>query len=351
MRAVRYGAFQTLPELVTVDDPRCPAGGVVIDVAASGLCRSDWHAWMGHDPDVSVPHVPGHEFAGVIAEVGSEVRHWRSGDRVTVPFVCACGSCASCRRGEQQVCEFQVQPGFTVWGSFAERVAIDRADANLVRVPEAMDLETAASLGCRFSTAYRAVVHHGRVAEGDWVVVHGCGGVGLSAVMIAVARGARVIAVDVSPAALELSGAIGAVATLDATQVDVVPAVRELTGGGARLSLDALGSVATCQNSIRSLRTRGRHVQVGLMMADDAMPPVPMGYVIAAELELFGSHGMPAHAYPDMLSEILDGTLAPQRLVSRRIALAQAPEALAGVDQQPSTGVTLVIPAVDPGQC
>jgi D-arabinose 1-dehydrogenase-like Zn-dependent alcohol dehydrogenase len=344
MRAVRYDAFQQLPALVSVDDPRCPDAGVIIEVAATGLCRSDWHAWMGHDPDVALPHVPGHEFAGVIAEVGPQVQNWRPGERVTVPFVCACGRCDSCRRGEEQVCDFQFQPGFTHWGSFAELVAIDRADVNLVRVPDALDLETAASLGCRFSTAYRAVTYHGRVKDGDWVVVHGCGGVGLSAVMIAAARGAQVIAVDVSPAALELARTVGAVACIDATHADVVSAVRQLTGGGAQVSLDALGSIATCQNSIRSLRKRGRHIQVGLMLAADDLPPVPMGTVISAELELIGSHGMAAHAYPAMLADIVDGTLQPQRLVTHRLPLTEAPAALAGLDQQPGDGITMIIP-------
>jgi D-arabinose 1-dehydrogenase-like Zn-dependent alcohol dehydrogenase len=344
MDAVRYDAFQQRPELVGVDDPECPETGVVIRVAATGVCRSDWHAWMGHDSDVVVPHVPGHEFAGVVVEAGSRVEHWRAGERVTVPFVCACGECASCRRGEQQVCEHQFQPGFTHWGSFAELVAIDRADVNLVRVPDGMDLETAASLGCRFSTAYRAVTHHGKVSEGDWVAVHGCGGLGLSAVMIAAAHGARVIAVDVSAAALELALSLGAAAVLDARAVDVVGMVREITGGGAEVSIDALGSVATCQSSIRCLRPRGRHVQVGLMLADDDLPPVPMDAVIAGELELIGSHGMPAHGFPGMLAEILDGSLEPQRLVTRRIGLPEAPAALAEMDGRPGAGVTLVLP-------
>jgi alcohol dehydrogenase len=344
MRALRYDAFRTLPDVVTVDDPRCPGTGVVIDVAATGLCRSDWHAWMGHDPAVRLPHVGGHELAGVVTEVGEQVLNWRPGDRVTVPFVCACGECATCRRGEQQVCERQLQPGFTHWGSLAEMVAVDRADVNLVRIPDAMALDTAASLGCRFSTAYRAVMFHGRVEQGDWVVVHGCGGVGLSAVMIAAAHGARVIAVDVSPAALEQARAFGAVEALDATRIDAVPAVHDLTGGGARVSLDALGSVVTCQSSIRSLRRRGRHIQVGLMLAADDMPPLPMADVIAAELELVGSHGMPAHAYPAMLAEISDGTLEPHRLVTRRLSLADSAAALAGFGEQPGGGMTLVIP-------
>jgi alcohol dehydrogenase len=342
MQAVRYDTFQQLPDVVEVDDPRCPPAGVVIAVAATGLCRSDWHGWMGHDPDIKLPHVPGHEFAGVIAEVGSDVRGWLVGDRVTVPFVCSCGQCGTCRRGEQQVCDNQFQPGFTHWGSFAELVAIDRAEANLVAVSDSLELETAASLGCRFSTAYRAVTVHGRVRDGDWVAVHGCGGVGLSAVMIAASRGAQVIAVDVSSPALDLARSVGAVATVDARTNDVVAAVREISGGGAAVSIDALGSTETCRNSIGSLRKRGRHVQIGLMLAADDLPPIPMGAVIAGELELIGSHGMAAPAYSPMLAEIAAGALAPERLIRNRISLDAAPAALAGLNQPNHDGITLI---------
>jgi D-arabinose 1-dehydrogenase-like Zn-dependent alcohol dehydrogenase len=270
------------------------------------------------------------------------VRGWRIGDRVTVPFVCACGHCVTCRRGEEQVCDNQFQPGFTHWGSFAEFVAIDRADLNLVRVPDSVDLESAAALGCRFSTAYRAVLHHGRVQGGDWVAVHGCGGVGLSAVMIAAAHGANVIAIDISTAALDLARVVGASVCLDARDGDVVSAVRELTGGGVQVSLDALGSIGTCVDSIRSLRKRGRHVQIGLMLGPDALPSVPMAEVIAGELELIGSHGMAARVYPPMLAEVEAGVLAPQRLITHRIGLDDAAAALATLDTRPGDGITLI---------
>ncbi len=345
MRAVLVTEFGTVPGVVTVPDPVCPAAGVVIEVAATGLCRSDWHGWMGHDPDITLPHVPGHELAGVIVALGPEVRGWRTGERVTVPFVCACGTCASCRRGEQQVCEAQFQPGFTHWGSFAELVAIDRAEVNLVHIPEAIALDTAAALGCRFATAYRAVIAHGRPAAGDWVAVHGCGGVGLSAVMIAASRGARVVAVDVNPAALAMALDAGAAAILDATAGDVVAAIRDLTGGGAAVSIDALGSLATCAGSIACLRTRGRHVQVGLMVAADALPPVDMAAVIGRELEIIGSHGMAARDYAAMLAEIAGGRLAPERLIRRRIGLDGAGAALAILDRPAGPGITVIEPA------
>ena len=184
--------------------------GVVIEVKANGICRSDWHGWMGHDPDIHLPHVPGHELAGVIAAVGKNVRRWQVGDHVTLPFVCGCGTCPQCLSGNQQVCDHQFQPGFTHWGSFAQYVAIHYADDNLVRLPEEIDFVTAASLGCRFVTSFRGIVDQGRVSAGQWVAVHGCGGVGLSAIMIASAAGAQVLAVDIDDAKLEFARSIGA---------------------------------------------------------------------------------------------------------------------------------------------
>ncbi|WP_440103162.1 alcohol dehydrogenase catalytic domain-containing protein [Streptosporangium sp. H16] len=343
MRAVVFDAFGAEPEVREVPAPEPPPGGAVIRVEATGLCRSDWHGWQGHDADIRVlPHVPGHEFAGVVEAVGSGVASWRPGDRVTVPFVCACGSCAACLSGDQQVCERQTQPGFTHWGSFAEYVAVHHADVNLVRLPEEMAFTTAAGLGCRFATSYRAVTAVGRVRPDEWVAVHGCGGVGLSAVMIAAAAGARVIAVDVSAGALELARRFGAVACVGAEPpgADVAARVRELTSGGAHVSIDALGDPGTCVASIESLRRRGRHVQIGLL---PGLTPLPMGRVIGYELELLGSHGMAAHAYPAMLEAVADGTLSPDALVTRSIGLDEAGAALASIGSVP--GVTMILPS------
>ncbi|GEJ58522.1 zinc-dependent alcohol dehydrogenase family protein [Anaeromyxobacter diazotrophicus] len=343
MRAVVYEAFQGTPELRTVPDPSPSRDGVVLRVGASGLCRSDWHGWMGHDPDIRLPHVPGHELAGEVVAAGAEVRRWRAGDRVTLPFVCGCGACPECASGNQQVCDHQFQPGFTHWGSFAEYVAIRYADGNLVRLPEEMDDVTAASLGCRFATSFRAVVHQAALRGGEWLAVHGCGGVGLSAILIGRALGASVVAVDVGDDRLRSAAAAGASATVHGLRVpDVARAIQELTGGGAHVSIDALGHPTTCFNSVRSLRKRGRHVQVGLMLAGHRHPPIPMDEVIAKELRLLGSHGMQAHAYPDMLGMIQRGALDPRRLIGRRVALAESIEALQRMDEFAGVGVTVI---------
>ena len=343
MRAVLFTDFGAMPSVRDVPDPVCPPDGAIIRVEATGLCRSDWHGWRGHDPDITVPHVPGHEFAGTIEEVGDDVTRWTVGERVTVPFVCACGVCGPCLAGDQQVCDNQFQPGFTHWGSFAELVAIGRADINLVRLPDDLDFVTAASFGCRFATAYRALISQGRLREGEWVAVHGCGGVGLSAVMIAVAAGAHVVAVDVSEAALTAAETLGADVVLDGSADDVAARVVAATGGGAHLSVDALGSATTCLNSIACLRKRGRHIQVGLMVGDDARAAIPMDLVISRELEIRGSHGMAAHDYAAMLAKVTDGSLQPGRLVGRTIGLDRAPAALVAMDEPAAIGGMTVI--------
>jgi D-arabinose 1-dehydrogenase-like Zn-dependent alcohol dehydrogenase len=338
VRALVFDSFGGPVEVREVPDPRAGPGGVVVRVAASGICRSDWHGWQGHDPDVVLPHVPGHELAGTVAAVGAGVRNWSVGDRVTVPFVNACGTCAQCAAGDHQVCPRQTQPGFTQWGSLAELVALDAADVNLVAVPGELDLATAAALGCRYATAFRAVVQVAGVRAGEWVAVHGCGGVGLSAVQIAAAAGARVIAVDVAPASLELARELGAEHVVEGSG-DVPAAVVDLTGGGAHVSLDALGASVTCVNSIRCLRPRGRHVQVGLLPPAQGRPDVPMERVIALELQVLGSHGMAAHAYPEMLGLIAARRLDPRPLITRRLALDDAGAALAEVGRRPGIAV------------
>jgi alcohol dehydrogenase len=344
VRGVLVTAFGEKPSLVDLPDPVCDDDAVVLSVEATGLCRSDWHGWLGHDPDITLPHVPGHELAGTIVEVGRSVDGWKRGNRVTVPFVLACGVCDSCRGGYGSTCPNQLQPGFTNWGSFATLVDIPRAAFNLVRIPDEMAFTTAASLGCRYATAYRAVLGIGALQTGEWFVVFGAGGVGLSAVQIAAAHGARVVAVDVAQRARDASLSLGAEAALPFDD-DVARTVRELTGGGAHLSMDALGSPDTLAASLSSLRARGRHVQVGLLPAASGRPQVPMERVIGKELAVLGSHGMAAADYPPMMARIAAGELAPERLIGRTISLDETPAALVAMDQpQPVAGMTVIVP-------
>jgi len=343
VRAAVYEAFQEPLTIQNVPDPTPERGGVVIQVKATGLCRSDWHGWMGHDPDITLPHVPGHELAGVVVATGKDVARWKAGDRVTLPFVCGCGRCPQCAAGDHQVCDRQFQPGFTHWGSFAEYVAVDYADVNLVRLPDEIDFVPAASLGCRFVTSFRAIVDQGKVSAGQWVAVHGCGGVGLSAIMIADALGANVVAIDLSDQKLDFARTVGAVATINvAKSEDVVADVVEITQGGAHVSLDAVGSPVTCYNSIANLRKRGKHIQVGLLLAEQSNPPVPMDKVIANELEILGSHGIQAHRYPELFTMIQSGKITLEKLVGKTITLEESLEELVHMDEFRGLGVTVI---------
>ena len=343
MRAAIYDTFQGPISIQEVAVPEPSDHGVLVKVKATGLCRSDWHGWMGHDPDIALPHVPGHELAGTIESMGRNVRNFQAGDRVTVPFVCGCGSCVQCHSGNHQVCDRQSQPGFTHWGSFAEYVVLDQADTNLVKIPEEISDVTAATLGCRFITSFRAIVHQGRVTGGQYVVVHGCGGVGLSAIMIAHALGAQVIGVDIHEETLKLARELGAMATINASRnPHIVEEVRALTHGGAHVSIDALGSAATCFNSVANLRKRGKHIQVGLMTGDHQHARIPMDQVLAHELEIIGSHGMQAFKYPQMLDMIKQGKLHPEKLIERTISLEEATLALPDMDKFENTGVLVI---------
>lgn len=344
MRAIIVDSVRAVPEVREVPEPAAPDGGVVVEVRATGMCRSDWHGWAGHDDDIVFPHVPGHELAGVVVEVGAGVTRWGVGDRVTVPFVAGCGRCSWCLAGDAQVCPDQEQPGFTYWGSFAERVALYAADTNLVALPPDVGFATAAGLGCRFATAYRGLVGRAAVRPGEWVTVVGAGGVGLSAVMIATALGARVIAVDRNRDALAVAADLGAEHTLLAGDVDVPAAVADLTGGGSHVAMDAVGSEQTCADAVLSLRRRGRHVQVGLLPPVDGHPRVPMARAIGWELDLLGSHGMAATDYPEMLALIEGGTLRPDRLVERTIDLDEAARLLPVFDRATVAGITVVTP-------
>lgn len=343
MKAVIYEKFGGKPSIQGVADPVPESNGVVVKVMATGICRSDWHGWMGHDPDIELPHVPGHELAGIIEAVGRDVKNWKTGDRVTVPFVGGCGACPECDSGNHQVCDNQFQPGFTHWGSFAEYVGIYYADVNLVRLPDAMDFVTAASLGCRFVTSYRGIVDQGKVELGHWVAVHGCGGIGLSAIMIAKAFGANVIAVDIDDEKLSFAKSIGADHGINAiTAPDVPEAIFEISKRGVHISMDALGSPITCVNSIKSLKKRGKHIQVGLLVADQSTPNIPMDIVVANELEIIGSHGIQASRYPEMLEMIADGRMAPEKLVGEKITLEQSIDALMHMDEFRGSGVTVI---------
>ena len=265
--AVRAIYFEEFNGPLTIKDLPIPTpnlDSVVIKVEATGLCRSDWHGYVGHDTDIKLPHVPGHEFAGTIHAVGENVKNFKLGTRVTVPFVNGCGTCTYCKSGNAQVCPTQTQPGFTQFGSFAEYVEIKNADFNLIKLPDEIDFNTAAALGCRFATAYRGLTARAKLQPDQVIAVFGCGGVGLSAIMIAKAIGAKVIAIDINESALKKASELKADYVINSKSEDPVKKILELTGNlGVDVAVDALGSEITANQSINSLKLRGKHIQLG----------------------------------------------------------------------------------------
>lgn len=346
MRAIVYEQFSVLPQLRDISPPLPPSSGVVIDVEATGVCRSDHHAWSGHDSTIVLPHVPGHELVGRIASAGPEVMNFQVGQRVTVPFVCGCGRCRWCRSGNAQVCPNQTQPGFTHFGSWADQVVIHNADANLITVPHDLPASALVGLGCRFATAFHGLRVRANLQEGETVAVFGCGGVGLSAIMIASAVGARVVAIDVNDAALDRACDHGAMHTVNASgktpaelSAEVVSQFAQLCPDGVAVSVDALGREDTIAAAIASLAPLGRHVQIGLLAAP---PVIDMGRVIGLELSILGSHGMAAAEYPELLGLVIDGRLRPQDLVTNVIGLADAPAAMEALGANSGAGMTVI---------
>lgn len=343
MKAVIYESFKGSVEVRNVPNPTVSKDSVIIKVEATGLCRSDWHGWMGHDSDIILPHVPGHELAGTIFEIGPEIKQFKVGDRVTVPFVSGCGYCPECNSGNHQICDNQFQPGFTAWGSFAEFVEIKYADINLVHLPNEIDFVTAASLGCRFITSFRAVIDQAKVSAGEWVAIHGCGGIGLSAINIAAGAGANIIAVDIDDKKLSLAKKLGADILINAKTVNNVSSkIIKATDRGAHVSIDALGSQETCFNSVSCLRKRGKHIQIGLTTAKHKHPKIPMDKVVACELEIIGSHGIQAFRYDAVFEMIKSGKVQPELMLGKLISLEETPAALISMDKFENLGVTVI---------
>ncbi len=344
MRAALIEAFKQPLVVRNVDEPACPADGAIVGVKACGVCRSDWPAWTGADPDVSAPHVPGHEFADLVEEVGRDCRRFKRGDRVTAPFILACGQCPDCVGGDPTVCNHQHVVGFSSWGAFAERIAVPRADFNLVDLPATIGFTSAAGMGCRVTTSFRAVVDRAKLQPGEWLAIHGAGGVGLSALLIGKAIGASVLAIDVNEEALTLARALGATKTLNVSGIaDVGAAVREATNGGAHVSLDALGITATFHNSIRGLRKLGRHVQIGMPLGSHAEPSIPLlELVYSRQISVMGTRGIPASRFPALFAMIAAGHFDPARLVTQRISLEEAGTALAAMNGYTGAGITVI---------
>lgn len=347
MKALVITEFGKDLEILDVEQPEVAADGAIVRVEANGICRSDWHLWQGEwdwlGLNLSLPHVMGHEFSGVIEEVGPGVTQFKVGDRVIVPHAHGCGVCDYCRSGYANVCSNVVFAGTNYWGGYGEFVAVPAADRNLVVLPEGVSFEAAAGLGCRFMTAWHGIVDQARVRPGEWVFVNGSGGVGLSAIQIAKALGASVIAADISDDALKLAQGQGATHVVNSKRVDVPEAVRELTGGGAHVSVDALGITATCQGAVNSLRKRGRHLQIGLTSrAEEGLIALPIDAMVLQELEFIGAANMPISRFPDMMRMVQNGVLDPESTVTKRVGLEEARDIIQHMGSFATPGISVL---------
>jgi len=345
-RAAVLTEYEEPLDVRDVDPVEPGSDGIVVETAACGICRSDWHAWKGHWPSVPTDYILGHEPAGKVLAVGDAVEQFQVGDEVGIPFNLACGSCHTCWSGESHLCSNGVSLGFSpeAPGAFASEFVVPRADFNAVHLPEGMTAVEMAGLGCRFATAFHALAHKADIEAGDWLAVHGCGGIGLSAVNVGAALGASVVAVDLDEDALALAEQVGADARVNAGDVDDAPeAVRDVTDGGTDVSVDALGIAETCRNSLASLAPQGRHVQVGMTTDEEAGEiALPVDAMVDTELEFVGVKGMPPHRYDELFRMIAADRLSPADLVTNRVGLEDISDRLASMDDYDTLGLEVV---------
>lgn len=340
MRAAVLRHYNADLSLESVPDPVCEADGVVLRVLACGICRSDWHGWVGEHPKVKPGAIPGHEYCGEVVAAGP-LAAWRVGDRVIAPFILSCGGCPECRSGQTTICKNQRVPGFGEPGAYAEYVSAPHAH-NLARLPETLTPALAAGLGCRVTTAWHALTGRAALQAGEWLAVHGTGGIGLSVLLIARALGARVIVVDVVPERLSHALGLGAEAAIDAHSGNVAAQIIDITGGGADVSIEALGLPVTTNGSIACLRAFGRHVQVGLPTGHTAVMQINMNAVYMKQLALFGTRGMPSWRYPSLLSMIETGRIDVRPIVAREVALSAASAELRAFNAPMPPGVAVI---------
>jgi D-arabinose 1-dehydrogenase-like Zn-dependent alcohol dehydrogenase len=342
MKALVMEAVGKPMEVKEMPKPTLRPDGAIVRVEGSGICRSDWHLWQGDwtwiGLEQRLPMVLGHEFAGVIEEVGPQVKKLKPGDRVVVPLAQACGVCDDCRTGHSNMCA----RGGAI-GGYARYARLNRADFNAVPLPEKVGFVEAASMGCRFVTAFHGIMDQGQVKADESVVVYGCGGVGLSAIQIASSVGARVIAVDLDDRKLELAKKIGASDVINGRKTDPVKAVMDLTNGGANVSVDALGIAATCRNAVLSLRKRGRHIQIGLTtQLEKGEVALPVDQIVFKEIQFVGSLAMQSFRYPAMLNMVERGRLAPRDLITETIPLEKAFGVIEQMSKFENIGISVI---------
>ncbi|MEM9032020.1 MAG: zinc-dependent alcohol dehydrogenase family protein [Pseudomonadota bacterium] len=340
MRAAVLREYNADLSLEDVPEPDCPEDGVVLQVLACGVCRSDWHGWVGEHPRVKPGQIGGHEYCGEVVDAGPRATH-SVGERLIAPFILACGTCPSCASGHSNTCPNQRLPGFVEPGAFAEYVAVP-FDHNLAALPASLSPTVAAGLGCRVTTAWHALTGRAALQAGEWLAVHGTGGIGLACLLLGQALGARVVVVDIVEEKLIHAKELGAEAYVNANAGDTAQLIRDITSGGAHVSVEALGIPETVNASLECLRPLGRHVQVGMPVGHTARMEVNLSAVYQGNLALYGTRGMPAWKYPSLLGMITSGRVDVSAMIAREIGLSGVSTELRAMGGPTPPGVAVV---------
>jgi D-arabinose 1-dehydrogenase-like Zn-dependent alcohol dehydrogenase len=327
MKAARfYGVDQPL-KVETVPDPEPGPGEVLVSLKAAGVCGTDLHiALEGTIPTATQPITLGHEGAGVVATVGPEVSGWSAGDRVCLMPHVPCGECAYCLAGQETLCPRTQILGVHRDGVFAEYI-LTRADS-LIPLPESIPFEIGAILTDAVSTAYHAVVCRGGLRAGETVALIGCGGVGHHGVVWARHYGAKkILAVDISPQALERALEAGADQGLDAREGEVARRIRGLTDGlGVDLALEFVGRAETVSEGLKSLRRGGRLVVVGVGPERVTLPPLQV--FVGLEVAMLGSMGFHRADLEKVIKLVAEGQVELGQSVGQALPLSQINAAL-----------------------
>jgi len=321
MKSVRMVEANKPLELQDVLIPNIGEKDILVRVRAAGICHSDAHYRAGRSAMGMLPITLGHEVAGVVEKVGTQVTNIKVGERVCLHYNLTCGDCYYCHAGNEQFCGQVKMIGHHVDGGYAEYIAVPARNA--ISLPDEIPFEAGATLMCASATAMHAL-HKGRVKAGETVAVFGVGGLGLSAIQLAKASGAvEVYAVDIKQDKLELASEYHAI-PIDASRIDAVAEIRKLTKGkGVDVALEMIGMSKTMEQAIDSVGNLGRAVMVGLNQQSISINTYMQ--VLGKEAEIIGSNDHLLQELPGLVELARRNILDTSRVVSQVIPLDASP--------------------------
>lgn len=324
--AVFHGPNQPL-KIEEVETPKIGPDEILVKIAACGVCNTDMH-YIDHGVPTfkKPPMILGHEPSGTVAEAGEHVRGFQVGDRVLIPPVFSCGYCVNCRLGKENICLNMLMLGNHIDGAYAEYTKVPAKDCQ--HLPDDLPIQESSIIADAISTPYHAVKNRAQVKPGDSVVVFGCGGVGINVVQTAAAAGGSVIAVDIVDSKLEVAKKLGAQNTINARDMEdkaLLKLIRNLTGGGADISIEAIGNPKTIVLGANSVKPGGCHCQVGYTHHD---VPINAARLMFREIEIKGSLGCRPVDYPKIIEMVRTGKIQLEPVVTHKFKLEEINDAL-----------------------